>query len=60
MEFEELQDVYSVIACYLRHRGEVENYLQGREESARQMKERLEGQQDIQVIRERLQAKRRG
>ena len=55
-----LPDVYSVIAYYLRHRGEVNDYLRGREEMAQQIKERIEGQQDLKAIRERLQIKRQG
>ena len=55
-----LSDVYSVIAYYLRHRDEVDDYLQQREKMARQIKDRIEGQQDLTAIRERLQAKRQG
>jgi len=55
-----LPDVYAVIAYYLRHRGEVENYLHEREKTAQQIRERIEGQQDLKAIRERLLAKRRG
>jgi len=50
-----LPDVYAVIAYYLRHRDEVDDYLLGREKTARQIKERLEKQQDLTAIRKRLQ-----
>lgn len=57
-----LPDVYSVIAYYLRHRQEVEEYLRGREQRAEEVRRELESRQpDMQEIRKRLlqrQAKR--
>ncbi len=55
-----LQDVYSVIAYYLRHRDEVEDYLALRERQAEEVRQRIEAQQgDLSEIRARLQAQRR-
>jgi len=55
-----LADVYAVIAYYLRHRSEVENYLARREAKAEEVRQRIEGQQgDLSDIRARLLARRR-
>lgn len=54
-----LPDVYAVIAYYLRHRSEVEEYLDRREQQAQGVRERIESQQgDLSDIRARLLARR--
>jgi uncharacterized protein (DUF433 family) len=54
-----LSDVYAVIAYYLRHRGEVEQYLARREQQAEEVRQRIEIQQgDMSEIRARLLAHR--
>jgi len=54
-----LSDVYAVIAYYLRHRSDVEEYLARREQKAEEVRQRLEGQQgDLSAIRARLLARR--
>lgn len=54
-----LPDVYAVIAYYLRHRAEVEEYLSRREQKAEEVRRRLESQQgDLSEIRARLLAQR--
>ena len=54
-----LGDVYAVIAYYLRHRGEIEEYLAGRERKAEEVRQRIEDQQgDLSEIRARLLARR--
>jgi uncharacterized protein (DUF433 family) len=54
-----LPDVYAVIAYYLRHRREVEEYLARREQKAEEVRQRLERQQgDLSEIRARLLAQR--
>jgi uncharacterized protein (DUF433 family) len=54
-----LPDVYAVIAYYLRHRDEIEEYLIQREQKAEETRQRIESQQgDLSEIRERLQARR--
>ncbi len=54
-----LADTYAVISYYLRHRGEVEEYLTRREQQAEEVQERLERQQgDLSEIRARLLAQR--
>ena len=40
-----LPDVYAVIAYYLRHRSEVEEYLARREQRAEEVQQRIESQQ---------------
>ncbi len=56
-----LVDVYSVIAYYLRHRGEVEEYLAQREQKAQEVRQRIERRQgDLSEIRARLLAHRQG
>ena len=50
-----LPDVYAVIAYYLRHRNEVENYLAQREQKADEVRQRIQNQQgDLSEIRARL------
>jgi uncharacterized protein (DUF433 family) len=54
-----LPDVYAVIAYYLRHRDEVEEYLVQREQKAEETRPRIESQQgDLSEIRARLLARR--
>jgi uncharacterized protein (DUF433 family) len=54
-----LPDVYTVIAYYLRHRGEIEEYLARREQKAEEVRRRIESQQgDLSDIRARLLAQR--
>ena len=55
-----LPDVYAVVAYYLRHRSDVEDYLARREQQAEEARQRVESRQgDLSEIRARLQAKRR-
>jgi uncharacterized protein (DUF433 family) len=55
-----LADVYAVIAYYLAHRSEVEEYLDRQEQMANEVRRRIESQQgDLSEIRDRLLAKRR-
>ena len=52
-----LADVYGVIAYYLRHRAEIEEYLAERERLAGEVRQRVEGRQgDLAEIRRRLLA----
>ena len=54
-----LYDVYAVIAYYLRHRVEIEEYLVQRERKAEEVRQRIESQQgDLSEIRARLLARR--
>ncbi len=54
-----LSDVYAVVAYYLRHRNEVEEYLARRETTADEVRQRIERQQgDLSDIRARLLAQR--
>ncbi len=54
-----LPDVYAVIAYYLRHRDEIEEYLIQREQKAEETRQRIESQQgDLSEIRARLLARR--
>ena len=54
-----LPDVYAVIAYYLRHQSEVEDYLARREQKAEEVRQRIESQQgDLSEIRARLLARR--
>jgi hypothetical protein len=56
-----LADVYGVIAYYLRHQAEVEQYLAEREQQAAQTQQRIESsQRDLADIRNRLLARRGG
>ncbi len=54
-----LPDVYAAIAYYLRHRSEVEGYLEQREQKAEEVRQRIETRQgDLSEIRARLLARR--
>ena len=54
-----LPDVYAVIAFYLNHRMEVEEYLDAREQQAEELRQRIESKQgDLREIRDRLLAHR--
>jgi uncharacterized protein (DUF433 family) len=54
-----LSEVYSVIAYYLRHRDEVEEYLAQREVKAKSVRRQIESQQrDMSEIRARLATQR--
>jgi len=54
-----LGDVYAVIAYYLRHQGEIEEYLARREQKAEEVRQRIENQQgDLSEMRARLLARR--
>ena len=53
-----LTDVYAVIAYYLRHRTEVDEYLVQRESKAQEIRQRVEKPDDLAEIRARLQARR--
>jgi uncharacterized protein (DUF433 family) len=53
-----LADIYSVIAYYLRHREEIEVYLEDREQQAEKVRKRIESQQnDLVDLRNRLLAR---
>jgi uncharacterized protein (DUF433 family) len=50
-----LSDVYSVIAYYLRHQGDVDNYLAEREQEAAEIRKEIEQRQgDLSELRERF------
>lgn len=53
-----LADVHAVIAYYLRHRLEVEEYLHQRQERAEEIRQQNEARFPSQGLRERLLARR--
>jgi uncharacterized protein (DUF433 family) len=53
-----LSDIYAVIGYYLRHRREVEAYLEEGNQQAEALRRELEANYDRQGIRERLLARR--
>ena len=55
-----LADIYAVIAYYLRHREELEAYLEEREQQAQDVRQRLERHQgDLSDLRRRILARQR-
>ena len=54
----DLADVYAVIGYYLRHRAEMDAYLQARQEKAQKIRKLNESKFDPQGIRDRLLARR--
>ena len=56
-----LADIYAVIAYYLRHREEIEAYLDAREQRAEEVRQRIERRQgDLSDLRQRLRARQQG
>jgi uncharacterized protein (DUF433 family) len=55
----DLADIYAVLGYYLRHRAEVEVYLQRRQQQAQQVRQQNEARFPSAGIRERLLARRR-
>lgn len=54
-----LADIYSVIAYYLRHRADVNDYMTARELQAEEVRGRVESRQgDLAELRKRLLARR--
>jgi uncharacterized protein (DUF433 family) len=55
-----LADIYAVIAYYLRHREDIEAYLDAREQQAQAVRQRIERHQgDLADLRCRLRARQR-
>ena len=52
----DLADVYDVIAYYLRHRREIDGYIEERQIEAEELREEIEMGQDFSWIRDRMQA----
>jgi uncharacterized protein (DUF433 family) len=54
-----LADVYSVIAYYLNHQSEIDEYLRSRRERAEQLRQEVESRynEDVKGMRERLLAR---
>ena len=56
-----LADIYAVIAYYLRHREEIEAYLDAREQRAKEVRQNIERHQgDLSDLRQRLSACQQG
>ena len=54
-----LADIYAVIAYFLRHRGDLEEYLKEREQRAEEIRQRVESHQsDLGELRRRLLSQR--
>ena len=54
----ELADIYSTIACYLRHREIIDAYLEERRKFADEVRREIEAEEPFEKIRERLLARR--
>jgi uncharacterized protein (DUF433 family) len=52
-----LADVYAVITYYLRHRSEVDEYLERRAQEHAELRREIEGRPEYQEFRERLLAR---
>jgi hypothetical protein len=52
-----LRDIYGVIAFYLEHQSEVEDYLQTRRAEAEAIRREIEGRQDTAGFRARVRAR---
>lgn len=54
-----LPDVYAVVAYYLRHRSEVDDYLADLDAEAERIRAEVESRPETRALRERLQARRK-
>ncbi|HKH48103.1 MAG TPA: DUF433 domain-containing protein [Thermoanaerobaculia bacterium] len=54
----DLADVYSTIGYYLRHREEIDRYLEERDRYAEKIRAQVEARQGPSITRERLMARR--
>lgn len=54
----ELADIHTVLAYYLRHRSEVEDYIQRRQTEAEQIRQRIEAELPRRFTREELLARK--
>ena len=54
-----LPDIYAAIAYYLRHREEVDRYLESRRREARELEDEIRRRFPTAELRERLEARRR-
>ncbi len=54
----DLADIYGLISYYLRHRAEIDLYLEKREREGEELRRQVEARFDPQGIRERLLARR--
>lgn len=52
-----LADVHAVLAYYLRHRAELDDYLARRRDHAAEVRRQVEARQGVQQVRERLTAR---
>ena|SRR5437667_2946222 len=53
-----LRDIYGVIAYYLQHTEELEDYLRSQQRAAAQTRREIESRQDTSGLRERLRRRR--
>jgi uncharacterized protein (DUF433 family) len=53
-----LSDIYAVIAYYLQHPSEVDDYLRGQTDLAKEVKEQIENSSPTRELRERLRLRR--
>lgn len=54
----DLADVYDVIAYYLRHRSEIDGYMEQQGIEAEELRKEIEANQDLSWIRKRIEAHR--
>ena len=53
-----LENVYSVIAYYLKNRAKLDEYLEQRQEERARVREKIQSKREYQEFRERLLARR--
>jgi uncharacterized protein (DUF433 family) len=53
-----LSDIYSVVAYYLQHSREVEDYLSAQAQAAKEVRREVESRLDTRGLRERLRQRR--
>ena len=54
----ELADVYMVIACYLRHKAEIDAYMEQVKREGEEIRREIEAKQDLSWFRERIEARK--
>jgi uncharacterized protein (DUF433 family) len=50
----QLADIHATIAYYLRHKSELDQYLESRRDRSQQVRQQVEQRQGVQEIRKRL------
>lgn len=54
----DLEDIYAVVAYYMKNRAEIDTYIRQREKEGAQIRKKIEAKPEYQAFRDRLLARR--